>query len=531
VSTVPTIPTTLTATPPPLNGPWPAPGAWWRAWPGPGRPAGPVTVLSIAVAAVIAALSLPLDRAGLGWLITVVAGTAALTVARALPERRPAGLPAPLRAGRVAGPGWDRYGWATATVALVAVGTFRSADWLFVLCLLVASLTGTLALAGGRSMRAITTGYLMGPVAALRALPWVGRGAARVRRPGGAASGVRIVATLAVSLALLIVFGALFASADHTFADVLSAVIPAIDGGRIATWIFILGLTVPLLSGAAFLRAAPADLSTLDRTEGRKVGRIEWAIPLGLLVLLFAAFVAVQLTVLFGGSRHVLNTDGLTYAGYARGGFWQLSFITALTLVVLAGAARWAPRATATDRVLLRSILGSLAALTLVVVASALLRIQVYTDTYGLTRLRLLVACCEGWFGLVLIMVLVAGVWIRAPWLPRAAIAVGVLALLGLAAVNPDALIARTNLQQDRTVDLDYLGGLSPDAAPTLAKYARGDARACVLDEIATQLEGHDDWRRWNLGRQQARELLNDPPATPANCPLPQAAVISPPGR
>jgi hypothetical protein len=438
-----------------------------------------------------------------------VAGTAALTVARAVPERRPAGLPAPLTGPNpVKTQGWDRYCWATATVALLAVGTFRAAGWLFLLCLTVATLTGTLALAGGRSMRAIATGYLMGPVAALRALPWVTRGLARVRRPAGGSPPVRIVATIAVSIALLVVFGALFASADDAFADVLGAVIPTADAGTVARWIFVLTVTAPLLGGAAFLRAAPPDLSKLDRTDGRKVNRIEWAVPLSLLVLLFAGFVAVQITVLFGGEGHVRDTDGLTYADYARGGFWQLSFVTALTLLVLAGAARWAPRATTADRVLLRSILGTLAALTLVVVASALLRIHVYTDTYGLTRLRLLVACCEGWFGSVLVMVLVAGVWIRAPWLPRAAIAAGVLALLGLAAANPDALIAEHNLRQQRTVDLDYVGGLSPDAAPAIAANSDGRTQACLLSRIGRQLDDHDDWRQWNLGRERARETV-----------------------
>ncbi|WP_373872655.1 DUF4153 domain-containing protein [Actinoplanes couchii] len=47
-------------------------------------------------------------------------------------------------------------------------------------------------------------------------------------------------------------------------------------------------------------------------------------------------------------------------------------------------------------------MLGALAVLTLVIVASALHRMTVYTDMYGLTRLRLLVAACEVWFGLVL---------------------------------------------------------------------------------------------------------------------------------
>src|SRR3954471_15222030 len=115
-------------------------------------------------------------------------------------------------------------------------------------------------------------------------------------------------------------------------------------------------------------------------------------------------------------------------------------------------------------------------------------------------------------------MVLVAGVWIRAPWLPRAALAAGVLALLGLAAANPDALIARTNIHQNRTVDLDYLSDLSPDAASAVAKYARDNAQPCALERMRWELDQRDDWRQWNLGRERARQVLRDAPGD-TSCP------------
>ena len=45
-------------------------------------------------------------------------------------------------------------------------------------------------------------------------------------------------------------------------------------------------------------------------------------------------------------TSYVLRTAGLTYAEYARGGFWQLLVVTGLTLAVIAVAARKAPRET-----------------------------------------------------------------------------------------------------------------------------------------------------------------------------------------
>jgi hypothetical protein len=503
-----------------LQGPWPAISVWGLRWPGPGRPASAATVGAVCGAAVVAALSVPLDRPGIGWLVTAFAGVIALAVARRLPSPPPAGVPAAPLAWRPGGLGPERFGWSAATVALLGVGTLRAAGWLFLLCLATAALTGVLAITGGRSMRGMIVALLMAPIAALRAVPWATRGAAAIgrRRPGGA-SGARVVATVAVSLILLLIFGGLFASADAAFADVLSRILPHVNAGTLVRWVFVFAVTAGMLFGAAFLRAMPPDLSGLDGRPGRRrVARFEWAVPLGLLVTLFAGFVGVQLAVLFGGSRHVLETAGLTYAEYARGGFWQLAVVTGLTLLVLAGAARWAPRDTRADRTLIRILLGSLAGLTLVIVASALHRMNLYSDTYGLTRLRVLVAACEVWLGLVFLLVLVAGIRLRGGWLPRVAVAAGVLALLGLAAVNPDGLIADRNIaryQRLHKIDVSYLANLSADAVPALDKLAP-EQRDCVLRFIAADLAADaDDWRGWDQGRQRARDLLAANPPDP----------------
>jgi hypothetical protein len=499
----------------PLHGPWFTVPAYARRWPGPGRPASPATVGALAGAALVAAISLPLTESGLGWLVTAFAGVLALALARRLTAPPvttvPAG-PAAWQPQRVALKrlGTRRIAWSAATVALLGVGTLRAAGWLFLLCLATAIGTAALAVAGGRSSRGMAMSLLMAVAAPFRALPWMVRGADSIRRHRtGATPGTRVIATVAVSLVLLLVFGGLFASADAAFADVLSQALPDLSFWTAVRWIFVFVVAGGLLGGAAFLRAAPPELSDLDGRGNRRVGRFEWAVPLGLLVVLFAAFVGVQLAVLFGGSRHVLETAGLTYADYARSGFWQLAVVTVLTLLVLAGAARWAPRETPGDRILIRTLLGSLAGLTLVIMASALHRMNLYSDTYGLTRLRLLVAACELWLGLVLVLVLIAGIRLRGGWVPRFAFAAGVLALLALAGANPDALIADRNIaryQQQHRIDLSYLSGLSADAVPALGKLPTS-LRSCVLRGMDLRSD-QGDWRRWNYGRQHAAAVV-----------------------
>lgn len=501
-----------TATPPGLvHGPWPQDSLWGRRWPGPGHPATAGARGAIAGAALVAAVAVPLDRPGVGWLATAFAATAALIIARGYPYRPPAGAPVPLVHRPAPALTAERYAWSAATVALPGVGMLRAAGWLFLLCLATAILTGSLAVAGGRSFRAMSVATGFAVAAGIRSLPWLARG---LTRPAGKPSGpktTRIAATAGASALLLIVFGALFTSADAAFARLVRSGTPQVNGGTAARWVFVFAAAVVVVGGCAFLRAAPPDLSGWDRLGGRTVARLEWAIPLTLLVLLFAAFVAVQLTVLFGGARLVLETEGLTYAEYARGGFWQLLVVTGLTLAVLAAAVRWAPRGTRTDRLLIRSVLGALSVLTLVIVASALHRMNLYADTYGLTRLRILVALCEVWLGVMFLFVLVAGLRLRAGWLARAVIGTGVLLLLGLVVINPDGLIAERNIERYHRInriDTTYLSRLSADAVPALDRLT-GEDRDCALQPIAVGLGEHpDDWRGWNYGRTHARDLL-----------------------
>ncbi|MGW3856611.1 DUF4153 domain-containing protein [Micromonospora arida] len=524
-----------------------------RRWPGPSGPARPLVLGALTAAAVIGASILTMVRPGLGWLVAALAVTAALGTASvvrsgrpsptasaitptgaaaptappgptAAPERTvqadPTAAPEPTvqaataRPGATGAPGRAEQAlWAAATVALVAVGTVRAAGWLFALCLLAAAVTGTLAVTGGRSPLGMLVAVTLPPAATVRALPWAVRGV-RDTRPAGSGVGFgRILTSLAISAVLLTLFGLLFSSADAVFAELVTGLLPDISLPGVIGWTFRLVVIGGGLLGGAYLVTRPPDLEGLRPRPSRPAHRLEWTLPLVLLDALFAAFVLVQLTVLFGGAGHVLRTAGLTYAQYARGGFWQLLAVTALTLLVIAVAARRAPKATRADRLLVRVLLGTLTALSLVIVASALYRMQVYADAYGATRLRLVVATMELWLGLLFLLVGVAVVRLRAEWLPRLVIGTAVLALLGLALVNPDRLIADRNVDrylETGRLDVDYVSGLSADAVPALARLP-DPMRICALTQIAAEQPRDGLWAT-NLGRLRARAELDTIP-------------------
>jgi hypothetical protein len=220
------------------------------------------------------------------------------------------------------------------------------------------------------------------------------------------------------------------------------------------------------------------------------------------------AFVLVQVGGLVDGHEHILATVGLTYAQYAREGFGQLVVATALTLAVVAVAARRAPRASDRDRIISRAALGVLCVGTLGVVASALRRMDLYVEAFGMTRLRVFVVVVEIVLGAVLLLVLMAGVRWNGAWLPRAVVQVVAVAVLGLAIVNPDALIVRhnTSVDLDVALDLSYLRGLSADAVP-VAERLDEPLRSCVLEGI--EVHPPTGLADWNLSRDLADRALD----------------------
>ena len=108
--------------------------------------------------------------------------------------------------------------------------------------------------------------------------------------------------------------------------------------------------------------------------------------------------------------------------------------------------------------------------------------------------------------GAVVVLVLVAGIRWTGAWLPRAVVAVAGVAMLALAAVNPDAQIVRHNAtaSDQGRIDFTYLLGLSADAVPAADQLAE-PLRSCVLGGL-----GHyrpQELAGWNLGRARARSV------------------------
>jgi hypothetical protein len=259
---------------------------------------------------------------------------------------------------------------------------------------------------------------------------------------------------------------------------------------------------------------------TLARGSARRpaLGIVELGIPLGALGVIFASFVAVQTQYLFGGEQVILEKAGLTYAEYARRGFFELITASTLLVPVLVGADWLLRKDNVRHVVAYRGMAGTLLVLIGLIMLSALQRMRLYTDVYGLTEDRFYATAFMGWIGIVLAMF--AGTVLRGHGkrfvFGSITAGFGVVAVLNL--VNPDARIASTNLARAAAgaeFDVSYVSRLSADAVPTLLsglEDLEAEERCGLYWSAIARWEdsAEDDWRSWNLGRAGARRALRN---------------------
>lgn len=371
----------------------------------------------------------------------------------------------------------------------------RSSEWLVAVNVL--AVTGLLALAGVLA-RDGRLSDLPARLLAARAVVAIGHGIGAAaflvtplrplvaRRPSSA-----VVRGLAIAAPIVLVLGALLASADAVFASVLRIEVSAPDDLGAHTVVVLLGA----LAIGGILRTASSTSGGGVPAVERRLGTVESTIVLGAVLALFSAFAVAQVVAAVGGADHVLRTEGLTYADYARSGYFQLLAVAVLTGAVLAVLCAVAER-TRRFTVLAELVL----VLTGVILVAAVRRLGLYEDAYGWTMLRLFCKAFAVWLGIALVLAAVrlAGVRRDRDWLVPAALGAGLAVVLALNVVNPEAAVARHNLEMAREVDPLYLARLSDDAVPVLA--AHPDLR----DRVCAGRTDRDGFLEWNLGAARA---------------------------
>lgn len=293
-----------------------------------------------------------------------------------------------------------------------------------------------------------------------------------------------------LGLFIAIGFLSLFMSADPLFADILEH-LPLWNAVRNGNWIWqtIRTLLIAGVFGGAISGVIWPLWSEKEKTKGIKEKPSYRTMVVTILVILnalFLVFLCVQVSALLGGETY-LHEFGLTYATYAREGFFQLLIASGIAFLIAGGMYRGEDWTHKTGKKTLVGLLGGYIAMSLILVASAGMRLALYVDAYGQTVARFYAASVIALIAVLLGYLLVT-VIVRVRW--EIFVATGAWTLIMwlslMLSINVEGIVAQYDLrhfnseasatQDVRAVDKDYLNTLSSDVlftAPQLLRAQR----------------------------------------------------------
>lgn len=325
---------------------------------------------------------------------------------------------------------------------------------------------------------------------------------------------------LLIAFPIVLLFGGLLMAADAVFEGMVKKIINIEIAEEILKHSFFTGLGAwiagGILHGIFFGKEVRLPENPLSRPL--VIGNTETTIALGLLNLLFVSFVLVQFRYLFGGANLVEVTPGLTYAAYARRGFFELVTVAGLVLPLLLGWHWLLPKENQKSKKLFQALAGAMIILLFVIMVSAIKRMRLYQSEYGLTEQRLYATVFMGWLAAVFVWFALTVLRNRRERFMFGAVVTGFVAIFALQAINPENLIVRTNVllaQTGKEFDVDYAATLSDDALPAIVEalplLKENEQKKVFERVIAPRLTASrkSDWRSWNWSRHQAEKVLN----------------------
>jgi hypothetical protein len=340
------------------------------------------------------------------------------------------------------------------------------------------------------------------------------------RRQKREASGqwVSILRGIFLALPILAIFAVLLASADPIFQEKLlwitSFLDPNFDWEPLFQVVIFTGAISWFMVGAIVFSITPrqvkrdetsTDTEDIEKQSPKffRLNMTEAGIVLGAVVLLFAFFVFIQFAYLF--SQQADFIESMTYANYARRGFFELVAVSVMSLALMLGLDRSTLKRAQGQQLFFRLACILLVSLTMVILASAWRRMALYEAAYGFSHLRFYVHVFMVCIGILFAVALLDIFRGRAHIFSLGSLLVAIAFLATLNIVNVDAYIAQHNIdryREGKDLDICYFYTMSVDAAPTILDFYQTMEQSETRDAVQEWLY----YMRWRT--EEPRDFL-----------------------
>lgn len=323
-----------------------------------------------------------------------------------------------------------------------------------------------------------------------------------------------VLTGLAVAVPILLILIPLLIRADAAFEGLLE-LLPKISLQEPFTAV-ILGFPIACVAYTMVvaLKHSPRDTVPIVSIAGLNPLTVNTA--LGAVCAVYLCYLFSQLAYFSGGLSGILPSE-FTMAEYARRGFFEMAWLSAINLGLMTAAVGLAARKDGRAPLATRCLALFIGIVTLFFVVTASAKMGMYIASYGLTRLRVLTEVIMIFIGLTVIFV---SIWLFVPKLPYMKVVLLTALIMGAAVAwtDVDTVVAAYNVktyQQGGLAcpDIAYLSTLSDGAVPYLEELTHDEDPKIAADaENALRFyENHkeiSDFRGITIAGLLAEEIL-----------------------
>ena len=283
---------------------------------------------------------------------------------------------------------------------------------------------------------------------------------------------------LLLALPVLFLVVPLLMQADAAYESMMTGILDHLGG--LVFRLVLTVLTAPLLVSLLFSYRKRLEPPCADNRRERlqMAGTPFFIALLSCVSLFYLSYLFSQLAYFFSAFSGMLpEGQGFTSAAYARRGFFELTAIAAVNILLLLLVLLLAKRGP-TGRISpgVKALSLFIGVFTLLLGATAFSKMVLYIRLYGMTRLRVLTSVFMIGLSVLMVSVLFRLFIGRFPFL-RVAVAVSAVLLLSVGFADVDRFVAGYNVQAYRDgnlpeVDVEHLGSLSVSAVPEVARIS-----------------------------------------------------------
>ena len=332
-----------------------------------------------------------------------------------------------------------------------------------------------------------------------------------------------------ITIPVIILVLLLLMSADTVFENIFDKVfvnigeILSFDGIIVLISRIAVAFIVFLLFGGLFINLIKENTMFNKESEEKEISikfeNLTINMILTVLNIIYLIFCSIQITNLF---MQKSNIEGFDYSNYARQGFFQLMVVSFINFIILI-IANINKKEKTKGQITYNKVMSLLIVIfTIIIIISAIYRMNLYQEAYGFTYLRILVDFVLITEILISVPIIIKLLGKNIDILKTGIIITSFMYVI-LNFMNIDNFIATKNIDryfkdpENSNFDINYLCDLGTDATMQMTRLLNAKE-----EEIVKRTENYlykqrvwlntekMDWQEYNISKKQAKEILNN---------------------